>query len=204
MESSTLETVMMVISFSLLAATLITAVRAANNAWPAREQYLRAIEQTIRELSDVIGGRLVDPPHDHLQAHVVRNGLDVCVSIEHDNSPNDGVYTAIAVALPPGRAWRTPRLCYRKTAPFDIDLTSPEVFERYFSGARAHDLPEETRKRLLQLAQQDCLIRLYDRELLLFVSLPDPSSGRRTFLTNAQRQSVLIDATAQVALDLIR
>jgi len=202
MDSASLETVMMVVGFSLTAAAFIAAIWAGNKAWPAREQYLRTIEQTMQQVAEAVGGQFVVVSHDP-QAHVVRNGLDVRVSVEIDHCPSDGVYTEITVALPPGRAWRTPRLRYRRVPPIDIDLASPEVFERHFAGARARQLTETVRKRLLQLAQQDCLVQLHDRELVMFVSMPDPSTGRRTFLTDVQRQRVLVDAVTLMAADLI-
>ncbi|MCY1060897.1 hypothetical protein [Nannocystis sp. SCPEA4] len=202
MESSTLETVMMVIGGLALAFSIFGPLLNHKKAQAEEAAYCQKVEQTLRELAEVVDGQFVAATYAS-KTLVVRNGMDVSVCIDHDSSPSDGVYTVISVALPPGRTWRKPRPRYRKEAPAGIDLTSSATFERYFTGARARDLTEDLRKRLLQLAQNDCLVQLYDREMLMFVSVPDPSTGRRTFLTDAQRLRSMIDAGALLAADLI-
>jgi hypothetical protein len=178
-----------------------------------RQEALRSVDDVLRALAAARGGEfvagkllyqhpVVGPIQEYGVARVVSHGLRVDVTVNYPSDHSHDDRTVLRVAAPAGRHWRVAGL-KRTRAPAGQDDLAAATFDRCFKGARAGDLPDAARTRLLGLARQALALELDGEGLSMVVDVDKPWFGGVSYVADPTRLAGLVDEVARAADELL-
>lgn len=178
-----------------------------------RQQALGSVDEVLRGLAAARGGEfvagkvlqqhpVVGPIQEYGVARVVSGGLRVDVTVNYPSDEALDDRTVLRVAAPPGRRWRVTGLRMARRPAGQDDLAAA-TFDRCFKGARAGDLPDPARTRLLGLARQALALELDGEGLRLVVDVDKPWFGGVSYVADPTQLAGLVDEVARAADELL-
>ncbi|HEY0134348.1 MAG TPA: hypothetical protein VGB85_09720 [Nannocystis sp.] len=214
MEGNHWQTLVIVLAVLVMAGGAVAMVLVGRSQRAGREQAARDVNGVLRELATALHGELVPgkflyqhPTLGELReygvARVTSHKLAVEVTVNYPADDTHDHRTVVRVPTPPHRAWRVTGLTMKRAPAADADLSSAATFERCIAGARAGDLPDPARVRLLQLTRQALALELGAEGLRVTVAVDKPMFGGEWHETDQGRLRALVDEAALTAAELL-